>query len=57
MACIVRYLRHDGREYVLFFVPTRSGKGVGLVIPSLPTWPGSAIVRQGRELTAHRWLP
>ena len=24
--------------------PTRSGKGVGIVIPNLLTWPGSVIV-------------
>lgn len=36
------YLRHDGPEHVLCFAPTRSGKGVGLVIPSLLTWSGSA---------------
>jgi type IV secretion system protein VirD4 len=28
------YLRHDGPEHVLCFAPTRSGKGVGLVIPT-----------------------
>ncbi|WP_027554666.1 conjugal transfer protein TraG [Bradyrhizobium sp. Cp5.3] len=39
-----RYLRHDGPEHVLCFAPTRSGKGVGLVIPTLLTWPSSAIV-------------
>src|SRR3546814_16515122 len=38
------YLRHDGPEHVLCFAPKRSGKGVGLVVPSLLTWPGSAIV-------------
>lgn len=38
------YPRHDRPEHVLCFAPTRSGKGVGLVIPSLLTWPGSAIV-------------
>jgi type IV secretion system protein VirD4 len=38
------YLRHDGPEHVLCFAPTRSGKGVGLVIPTLLTWPGSTIV-------------
>jgi type IV secretion system protein VirD4 len=38
------YLRHDGPEHVLCFAPTRSGKGVGLVVPSLLTWPASAIV-------------
>jgi type IV secretion system protein VirD4 len=39
-----RYLRHNGPEHVLCFAPTRSGKGVGLVIPTLLTWPGSTIV-------------
>jgi type IV secretion system protein VirD4 len=38
------YLCHDGPEHVLCFAPTRSGKGVGLVVPTLLTWPGSAIV-------------
>jgi len=38
------YLRHDGPEHVLCFAPTRSGKGVGLVVPTLLTWPGSAII-------------
>ncbi|MET2830982.1 conjugal transfer protein TraG [Mesorhizobium shangrilense] len=54
------YLRHDGPEHVLCFAPTRSGKGVGLVVPSLLTWPGSAIVHdikgENWELTAGwRW--
>src|SRR6266702_1270151 len=39
-----RYLRHNGPEHVLCFAPTRSGKGVGLVIPTLLTWPHSTIV-------------
>jgi type IV secretion system protein VirD4 len=38
------YLRHDGPEHVLAFAPTRSGKGVGLVIPTLLSWPHSVIV-------------
>ena len=38
------YLRHDGPEHILAFAPTRSGKGVGLVLPTLLTWPHSAIV-------------
>ena len=50
------YLRHDGPEHVLCFAPTRSGKGVGLVIPTLLTWPGSTIVHdikgENWELTA-----
>jgi type IV secretion system protein VirD4 len=39
-----RYLRHSGPEHVLCFAPTRSGKGVGLVIPTLLTWQYSTIV-------------
>jgi type IV secretion system protein VirD4 len=27
-----QYLRHDGPEHVLCFAPTRSGKGVGLIV-------------------------
>lgn len=50
------YLRHEGAEHVLCFAPTRSGKGVGLVVPTLLTWPGSAIVHdikgENWELTA-----
>jgi type IV secretion system protein VirD4 len=40
------YLRHDGPEHVLCFAPTRSGKGVGLVVPTLLTWPGSGLRMQ-----------
>ncbi|MGA7540368.1 MAG: conjugal transfer protein TraG, partial [Steroidobacteraceae bacterium] len=39
-----RYLRHDGPEHVMVFAPTRSGKGVGLVIPTLLSWPDSAVI-------------
>lgn len=46
------YLRHEGPEHVLCFAPTRSGKGVGLVIPSLLTWPGSAIVH---DIKGENW--
>ena len=50
------YLRHHGPEHVLCFAPTRSGKGVGLVVPTLLTWRGSAIVHdikgENWELTA-----
>ena len=50
------YLRHDGPEHVLCYAPTRSGKGVGLVVPTLLTWPGSCIVHdikgENWELTA-----
>ncbi len=40
----IHYLRHNGPEHVLAFAPTRSGKGVGLVIPTLLAWSESAIV-------------
>ncbi|MFT8988712.1 MAG: conjugal transfer protein TraG [Gluconobacter albidus] len=46
------YLRHDGPEHVLCFAPTRSGKGVGLVVPSLLTWPGSAIIH---DIKGENW--
>jgi type IV secretion system protein VirD4 len=46
------YLRHDGPEHVLCFAPTRSGKGVGLVVPSLLTWPGSSIVH---DIKGENW--
>jgi hypothetical protein len=48
------YLRHDGPEHVLCFAPTRSGKGVGLVVPTLLTWPGSAIVH---DIKGENWTP
>lgn len=38
-----QYLRHEGPEHVLSFVPTRIGKGVGLVVPTLLSWPASAV--------------
>lgn len=51
-----RYLRHDGPEHVLAVAPTRSGKGVGLVLPTLLTWPASAVIHDVKgenwELTA-----
>lgn len=46
------YLRHDGPEHVLCFAPTRSGKGIGLVVPTLLTWPGSCIVH---DIKGENW--
>ena len=34
----------SGKEHLLAFAPTRSGKGVGMVIPTLLTWSGSVVV-------------
>jgi len=52
----LKYLRDDGPEHVIVFAPTRSGKGVGLVIPTLLSWPHSVVVNdikgENWELTA-----
>ncbi len=46
------YLRHAGPEHVMAFAPTRSGKGVGLVVPSLLSWTGSAVVH---DIKGENW--
>jgi len=46
------YLRHDGPEHVMAFAPTRSGKGVGLVVPTLLSWTGSVIVH---DIKGENW--
>ena len=46
------YLRHNGPEHVMAFAPTRSGKGVGLVIPSLLSWTGSAVIH---DIKGENW--
>lgn len=40
----LKYLRHNGPEHVLCYAPTRSGKGVGLVIPTLLSWSESCVI-------------
>jgi type IV secretion system protein VirD4 len=40
----LNYLRDDGPAHVLAFAPTRSGKGIGLVIPTLLVWKESCVV-------------
>ncbi len=40
----IKYLKHNGPEHILAFAPTRSGKGIGLVIPTLLAWEGSCVV-------------
>ena len=47
-----RYLRHAGPEHVMAFAPTRSGKGVGLVVPTLLSWPGPVVVH---DLKGENW--
>lgn len=46
------YLRHDGPEHVIAFAPTRSGKGVGLVVPTLLSWTGSTVVH---DIKGENW--
>jgi type IV secretion system protein VirD4 len=46
------YLRHDGPEHILAVAPTRSGKGVGLVVPTLLTWTGSAVIH---DIKGENW--
>ncbi len=45
-------LRHDGPEHVMAFAPTRSGKGVGLVVPTLLSWTGPAVVH---DIKGENW--
>ena len=46
------YLRHAGPEHVMAFAPTRSGKGVGLVVPTLLDWTGSAVIH---DIKGENW--
>ena len=41
--CENRYVMHAGEQHVALVGSTRSGKGVGVIIPTLLTWPGSVI--------------
>jgi type IV secretion system protein VirD4 len=47
-----KYLRHDGSEHVLAFAPSRSGKGVGLVIPTLLNWTDNVVVH---DIKCENW--
>jgi type IV secretion system protein VirD4 len=46
------YLRYEGPQHVLGFAPSRSGKGVGWVLPTLLTWPGSILVH---DIKGENW--
>jgi type IV secretion system protein VirD4 len=39
-----RYLRFSGQQFVLLAAPARSGKGVGIVVPNLLSYPDSVVV-------------
>ncbi|PJG45619.1 conjugal transfer protein TraG [Sphingobium sp. LB126] len=51
-----RYLIFEGNEHCIVEAPTRSGKGIGIVIPNLLSWPGSTVVldvkRENYDVTA-----
>ena len=44
-----KILKHNGPEHVLVSGATRSGKGAGIVVPTLWNWQGSAIVFDPKE--------
>ena len=48
----IYYLRDSGPAHVFAFAPTRTGKGVGLVIPTLLGWPGSVVVH---DIKGENW--
>src|SRR3546814_2876745 len=51
-----KFLTFDGNEHCIVEAPTRSGKGVGIVIPNLLSWQESVVVldvkRENWEATA-----
>ncbi|MEJ2118748.1 MAG: type IV secretory system conjugative DNA transfer family protein, partial [Alphaproteobacteria bacterium] len=49
----LHYLRHDGPEHIAAIAPTRSGKGVGLVVPTLLSWPHSVVVNDQKAELWH----
>jgi len=48
----IAYLRHKGPEHMMVFAPTRSGKGVGIVIPTLLSWDESVLVH---DIKGENW--
>lgn len=46
-------LQHNGPEHVMAVAPTRSGKGVSLVVPTLLTWRHSVFVL---DIKGENWL-
>lgn len=44
-----RLLRFGGQQFVALGAPTRSGKGVGIVIPNLLDWEQSAVVQDIKQ--------
>ena len=44
-----RFLKFGGQQFVALGAPTRSGKGVGIVIPNLLSWEESAVVQDIKQ--------
>ncbi len=42
-------LRDDGETHVLLIGPTRSGKGTGVILPTLLTWAASALILDPKD--------
>ena len=47
-----RYLTHDGPEHIEVTAPSRSGKGVGIVVPTLLSWRHSVVVN---DIKGENW--
>lgn len=47
------YMRDAGPKHAIIVAPTRSGKGVGVIIPTLLTWTESAIIL---DIKGENWL-
>lgn len=47
-----KYLRHNGPEHIMIMAPTRSGKGVGIIIPTLLSWVHSVLVM---DIKSENW--
>jgi type IV secretory pathway TraG/TraD family ATPase VirD4 len=47
-----KFLFHDGPEHILLLAPTRSGKGVGVIIPTCLVWKHSMLVT---DVKAENW--
>ncbi len=48
-----RYLRFAGQQFVLLAAPARSGKGVGIVVPNLLSYPDSVVVLDIKQENFH----
>jgi type IV secretion system protein VirD4 len=46
------YLTHDGPEHLEVTAPSRSGKGTGIVVPTLLNWRGSVVVN---DIKGENW--